>query len=127
MVVSTSKQMYMFSVVLFAMAILALIIFFAIGETDTLFASFASASCAVFLLTYRAKIWDEKKIFELKLNVFFWILILSLVVAECICLYCFVFSNGENWLTKIDFFAKWGKFFVLLIPAWIITLFLNLK
>jgi hypothetical protein len=125
MVLSTSKQMYIVSVILFAMAVLALIIFFAIGESDALFAAFASVSGGVFLLTYRAKIWNEKKIFDLKLNAFFLVVILFLVIVECISFYCFVYSDGENWLSKMDFFAKWGKFFVLLIPAWIITLILN--
>lgn len=119
--------MYIVSVILFCAAILALIIFFATGESDALFAALVSVSGAVFILTYRAKVWGEKKIIELKPNVFFWVTVLFLAALECISFYLFVYSDDDNWLSKIDFFAKWGKYFVLLIPAWIITLMYNLK
>lgn len=127
MTTSTSNQMYIVAVILFCMSLLALLIFFVLGESDALFASLVSVSGAVFILTYRAKVWGKKKIIKLESNVFFWITILFLAALEFLSFYLFVYSDGDNWLSKIDFFAKWGQYFVLLIPAWIITLIYNLK
>lgn len=119
--------MYIVAVVLFCMTILAIVVFFVIGESDAFFAAVVSFSGAVSILTYRAKVWGEKKIIELELNAAFLITILFLVILECLCFYFFVYSEGENWLSKIDFFAKWGKYFILLIPVWIITLIYNIR
>ena len=118
--------MYIVAVVLTSMSVLALIVFFAIGDNDALFAALSSASGAVCLFAIRARVWDKKKIINLEPNVYFWSTILFLAVLECMCFYLFIYSDGNNWFSKIDFFAKWGKYFVLLVPVWVVTLY-NLK
>ena len=111
------------AVIFSCMAVFALIIFFAIRNNDALFAALFSASGAACLFAIRAKVWDKKKIIELEPNAYFWIAILFLVILECVCFYLFNYSNGINFLSKITFFAKYGKYFVWLIPIWIITLY----
>lgn len=119
--------MYIVAIALFCIAIFALIIFLALGDSDALFGALVSVSGAVSVLTYRSRVWGEKKIVELELNGVFLIVILLLITLECLSFYLFVYADGENCLSKIDFFARWGKYFVLLIPVWIITLMYNLK
>lgn len=123
---STSIQMYVMAVILVSMSVLSLIVFFVIGDSDALFTAISSASGAVCIFAIRANVWDKKKIINLESDVYFWITILFLAILECLCLYFFIYSDGNNWFAKIDFLAKWGKYFVLLIPVWIITLY-NLK
>lgn len=123
---STSIQMYVMAVILVSMSVLSLIVFFVIGDSDALFTAISSASGAVCIFAIRANVWDKKKIINLESDVYFWITILFLAILECLCLYLFIYSDGNNWFAKIDFLAKWGKYFVLLIPVWIITLY-NLK
>lgn len=127
MTTSTSNQMYIVAIMLFSMAILAIIIFLVIGESDALFVALCSVSGALLILSYRAKVWEEKKVIELQFNSYFLLAIIFLVALEGISIYLFVYLDGDNFLSKIDFFNKWGKYFTLLIPSWIITLLLNLK
>lgn len=119
--------MYIVAIMLFSMAILAIIIFLVIGESDALFVALCSVSGALLILSYRAKVWEEKKVIELQFNSYFLLAIIFLVALEGISIYLFVYLDGDNFLSKIDFFNKWGKYFTLLIPSWIITLLLNLK
>lgn len=79
-----------------------------------------------FRIQRRAKVWDEKKYIELEPNRYFWIAIFALFLLECLFLYLFYYFQGDNILLRIFFFDKYGEYFVLLIPVWIITLY-NLK
>jgi len=118
----------MFIAVIFfsVIAILSLIAFFISGESVCLFGAlcFASGSACTFVI--RAKVWDEKKYIELEPNRYFWIAIFALFLLECLFLYLFYYFQGDNILSRILFFDKYGKYFVLLIPVWMVTLY-NLK
>jgi hypothetical protein len=119
--------MYIVAVILFSLSLLSIVIFFVIGESDALFAALASFTAAFFVISYRAKVWDEKKVVELELNGYFLLAILFLAVLECLSFYLFIYSEGNNCISTIGFFTKWGKYFILIIPTWIISLILNLK
>ncbi len=127
MTTSTSKTMYIVSIVLFCTAILELIAFFILRDSDALFATFISVSGGVFILTYRSKVWNKRKVFELKPNAFFFGIILFLIVLEFLFLYSFIYYIPNNWFFQITFFVKWGEYLAILIPGWIITLIYNLK
>ena len=123
---STSIQMIIATVFLSIIAILSLIGFFITGESECLFGFLCFGSGAVCVYAIRAKVWDKKNLIELAPNRYFWIAILILFLIECVFLYLYYIFIGDNLLSRITFFAKYGKYFVLLIPVWIVTLY-NLK
>lgn len=123
---STSIQMFIAIIFFSIIAILSLIAFFISGEYDCLFGALCFASGSACTFAIRAKVWNEKKYIELEPNRYFWIAILVLFLLECLFLYLFYYSHGNNILSRIFFFDKYGKYLVLLIPVWIITLY-NLK
>lgn len=123
---STSIQMFIGFILFSVIAILSLIAFFISWEYDCLFGALCYASGAAFIFVIRAKVWDEKKYIELEPNRYFWIAIFALFLLECLFLYLFYYFQGDNILLRIFFFDKYGEYFVLLIPVWIITLY-NLK
>lgn len=123
---STSIQMYIMAIILLSMSVLSLIVFLAIGDSEALFTAICSASGAICILAIRANVWNKKKIISIKSDLYFLLSILFLGILECLFIYLFIYSDDNNWLAKIVFFAIWGRYFVLLIPIWIITLY-NLK
>ena len=123
---STSIQILIMAILFFCLTVVALIVFFITGKIDALFIAIGFVSGAVCMLAIRANLWNKKKILELEPNVYFWIVFLFLVVLECFCIYLFYFSDKNSILFKIDYFAQRGKYLILLIPIWIVTLY-NLK
>lgn len=123
---STSIQMIIAAVFFGIIAILSLIAFLISGDSDCLFGSLCFASGAVCVYAIRAKVWGEKNLIELDPNRYFWLALIILFLLECVFLYLYYFCIGNHILSKIGFFAKYGRYFVLLIPIWIVTLY-NLK
>lgn len=123
---STSIQMFIGVIYCSVIAILSLIGFLITGESLCLFGSLCYASGSACIFVIRAKVWNKKKYIELEPNRHFWIAIFSLFLLECLFLYLYYYFHGDNILSRILFFYKYGKFFVLLIPVWILTLY-NLK
>ena len=123
---STSIQMIIGIIICSIIAILSLIVFFITGESICFLGFLCYGSGATCAYTIRAKVWDEKNLIELTPNRYFWIAILILFLLEFVFLYLYYIYAGDNLLSRITFFAKYGKYFVLLIPVWIVTLY-NLK
>lgn len=122
---STSINMYVGAVILSCIAILSLIVFVTFGDDQALFSAIASASGAASIFAIRANVWNKKKVIQFEPNSYYWLALIFLVVLEFVCFYLFIYSDSGKLLSSF-FLNEWGKYFVLIIPIWIVTLY-NLK
>ena len=123
---STSIQMFFLFIILLFIATLGFIVFLFTGEIDVFFSALTTASGAAFVLAFRARAWDEKKIIELEQNRYWVMSILILAILECIFLYLIYLSQNAYIMSISDFLIKWIRPFVFIIPIWILTLY-NLR
>ncbi|WP_321426095.1 hypothetical protein [uncultured Bacteroides sp.] len=123
---STSIQMFFLFIILSFMATLGFIVFLFSGDIDIFFSALTTASGAAFVLAFRARVWDEKKIIELEQNRYWVMSILILAILECIFLYLIYLSQNAYIMSISNFLIKWIRPFVFIIPIWILTLY-NLR
>ncbi len=118
--------MFFLFIILSFMATLGFIVFLFSGDIDIFFSALTTASGAAFVLAFRARVWDEKKIIELEQNRYWVMSILILAILECIFLYLIYLSQNAYIMSISNFLIKWIRPFVFIIPIWILTLY-NLR